>query len=96
LETTQDTFLHTIPFFSISLNNFHSLAMDVTTGHKKIIPKVSFTLLLICEMGGMRRHSMHSLQEFEEVSEQNLPWACRGHSTEGIWTGSQMSPSLQT
>jgi hypothetical protein len=45
-----------------------------------------------CEMGGMRRHRMPNLQELEEVSEQSLPWACRGHSPEGNLTGSQRSP----
>jgi hypothetical protein len=39
--------------------------------------------VLVCEMGGMRRHRMHSLQELEEVSEQSLPWGRRGLSSVG-------------
>jgi hypothetical protein len=36
--------------------------------------------MLICVIRGMRIHRMHSLWELEEVSEQTLPWAFRGHS----------------
>jgi hypothetical protein len=47
-------------------------------------------------MGGMRRHRLHSLQELEEVREQSLPSACRGHSPERNLTGPRKHFAVNT